>query len=168
MIAIVACGDPGGCGCCIARRDFPLHGDDFFYHWQANTLADGKGFLNPFTWKALGRLEPSAAHPPLYSLYLSVLSWLGFDTPLAHRLASCVLGVAAVVVVGLRGRGASPATGPGSSRAGVAAVYPQLWINDGMLDLRVDVHARRSRSRCCSRTALWDVASWLDAGAARR
>ena len=33
----------------IARRDFALHGDDFFYHWQANALADGKGFLDPFT-----------------------------------------------------------------------------------------------------------------------
>ncbi len=70
----------------FARRDFALRGDDFFYHWQANALAEGKGFINPFTWKALGQLEPSAAHPPLYSLYLAVYSWLGFDTPLAHRL----------------------------------------------------------------------------------
>src|SRR5215218_203510 len=39
-----------------ARRNFALKGDDFFYHWQANALADGMGFLNPLTWKALGRI----------------------------------------------------------------------------------------------------------------
>ena len=116
----------------LARRNFELHGDDFFYHWQANALADGKGFLNPYTWRALGRTEPTAAHPPLYSLYLSAWSWLGFDTPLAHRLASCLLGVAAVVVAGLVGRRIA-GDWAGILAAGVAAVYPQLWINDGML-----------------------------------
>ena len=116
----------------IARRDFELHGDDFFYHWQANALADGMGFLNPFTWKALGRIEPSAAHPPLYSMYLGVFSWLGFTSALAHRLASCLLGAAAVVVVGLVGRKIA-GDRAGLIGAGIAAVYPQLWINDGML-----------------------------------
>jgi 4-amino-4-deoxy-L-arabinose transferase-like glycosyltransferase len=116
----------------IARRNFALHGDDFFYHWQANALADGQGFLNPFTWKALGRIEPSAAHPPLYSMYLAVFSWFGFTTALAHRLASCLLGAAAVVVVGLVGRKIA-GDRAGLVGAGIAAVYPQLWINDGML-----------------------------------
>jgi 4-amino-4-deoxy-L-arabinose transferase-like glycosyltransferase len=116
----------------VARRNFSLHGDDFFYHWQANALAEGKGFLNPFVWQAVGTVKPSAAHPPLYSLYLSVFSWLGFDTPLAHRLASCLLGVAAVVVVGLLARRVA-GDRAGLIAAGLAAVYPQLWINDGML-----------------------------------
>ena len=109
-----------------------MHGDDFFYHWQANALAEGKGFLNPFVWQAVGTVKPSAAHPPLYSLYLSVFSWLGLDTPLDHRLASCLLGVAAVVVVGLLGRRVA-GDRAGLIAAGLAAVYPQLWINDGML-----------------------------------
>ena len=87
------------CGCSSARRNFPLKGDDYYYHWQANALADGLGFLNPFSWKALGRIDPSAAHPPLYSMYLAVISWFGGTTPLAHRLASCVLGAAAIGVV---------------------------------------------------------------------
>ena len=68
----------------IARRDFALHGDDFFYHWQANALADGLGFINPLTWKALGRFDPSAAHPPLYTLYLAVVSWFGGTSALTH------------------------------------------------------------------------------------
>ena len=84
----------------VARRDFALHGDDFFYHWQANALADGMGFLNPLAWKALGRIDPSGAHPPLYSMYLAVVSWFGGTTPLVHRLASCVLGAGGVVLSG--------------------------------------------------------------------
>ena len=116
-----------------ARRNFPLKGDDYYYHWQANALADGMGFLNPFSWKALGRIDPSAAHPPLYSMYLAVISWFGGTTPLAHRLASCVLGGGR----DRRGRGwwraASPASGPGSSRACSPRCTRMLWINDGML-----------------------------------
>jgi hypothetical protein len=115
-----------------ARRDFALKGDDYYYHWQANALADGLGYLNPFSWKALGRIDPSAAHPPLYATYLSVVSWFGGTTPLAHRLASCVLGAGAIAVVALAARRIA------GDRAGIiagllGATYPMLWINDGML-----------------------------------
>jgi hypothetical protein len=145
-----------------ARRDFSLHGDDFFYHWQANALAEGKGFINPYVWRGLGRLEPSAAHPPLYSLYLAVWSWLGFDTPLAHRLASCVLGVAAVVVVGLVGRRIAGHRA-GIIAAGVAAVYPQLWINDGML-VSESMYILVIAATLLFAYRLWASRSWLDAG----
>jgi hypothetical protein len=116
----------------LARRDFPLKGDDFFYHWQSRALAEGLGFVNPFSWKALDRLDPTAAHPPLYSLFLAVVSKVGITSPLGHRLATCVLGAATVAVVGLVARRmGSPRAG--LLAAGVAAVYPHLWINDGML-----------------------------------
>ena len=126
----------------IARRDFELHGDDFFYHWQANALADGKGFLNPFTWKALGRIEPSAAHPPLYShVPVGLLVARASTLPLAHRLASCLLGVAAVVVVG-PGR-----TAIAGDRAGLIARrdrggLPAALDQRRHARLRVDVHPR--------------------------
>jgi 4-amino-4-deoxy-L-arabinose transferase-like glycosyltransferase len=116
----------------VARRDFALHGDDYFYHWQANALADGMGFINPISWKALGRIDPSAAHPPLYSLYLAGVSLLGGTSALAHRLASCLLGAATVAVVGLTGRRIA-GDRAGLIAAALAAVYPMLWINDGML-----------------------------------
>jgi hypothetical protein len=124
-------------------------------------VADGKGFINPYTWKAFGRLEPSAAHPPLYSLYLSVWSWLGFDTPLAHRLASCVLGVGAVVVVGLVGRRIA-GDWAGILAAGVAAVYPQLWINDGML-ISESMYVLVIAATLLFAYRLWDSRSWSDA-----
>src|SRR5215207_3733523 len=144
----------------VARRNFSLHGDDFFYHWQANALAEGKGFLNPFVWQAVGTVKPTAAHPPLYSLYLSVFSWLGLDTPLDHRLASCLLGVAAVVVVGLLGRRVS-GDRAGLIAAGLAAVYPQLWINDGML-ISESMYVLFIALTLLFAYSAWDSQRWTD------
>jgi hypothetical protein len=145
----------------VARRNFPLKGDDFFYHWQANALADGMGFINPLTWKALGRLDPSAAHPPLYSLYLAVVSWLGGTTPLAHRLASCVLGAGGVVLLALVARRIA---GPRAMllAAFLGAVYPMLWINDGML-ISESLYVPLVALTLLCAYRLWDSRSWLDA-----
>ncbi|HLM17437.1 MAG TPA: glycosyltransferase family 39 protein [Acidimicrobiia bacterium] len=145
----------------VARRNFSLHGDDFFYHWQANALADGKGFLNPFVWQAVGTLKPSAAHPPLYSLYLSVFSWFGLDTPLDHRLASCLLGVAAVVAIGFVARRIAGDLA-GLLAAALAAVYPQLWINDGML-ISESLYVLFIALTLLWAYRVWDSDQWVDA-----
>ncbi len=109
-----------------------MAGDSIYYHWQANALAQGHWFVDPFLWMNRGIDAPSAAHPPLYPLYLSLWSRLGVDTVTGHRLASSLLGIAAVALIGLLGyRLAGRATG--LVAAFIAAVYPQLWINDGML-----------------------------------
>ena len=109
-----------------------LSGDSVYYHWQANALAEGHWFVDPFLWMNRGIDAASAAHPPLYPLYLSFWSRIGVDTVTGHRLASSLLGIAAVALIGLLGyRLAGRAAG--LVAAGIAAVYPQLWINDGML-----------------------------------
>jgi 4-amino-4-deoxy-L-arabinose transferase-like glycosyltransferase len=145
----------------VARRNFALHGDDFFYHWQANALADGMGFINPLTWKALHRIDPSAAHPPLYPLYLAVISKFGGTTPLAHRLASTVLGAGGVVLVGMVARRIA---GPRAMliAAFLAAVYPMLWINDGML-VSESLYIPLVALLLLFAYRLWDSRSWLDA-----
>ena len=145
----------------VARRDFALQGDDFFYHWQANALADGMGFLNPLTWKALGRIDPSGAHPPLYSLYLAVVSWFGGTSPLVHRLASCVLGAGGVVLIGMVARRIA---GPRAMllAAFLGAVYPMLWINDGML-ISESMYVPLVALTLLFAYRLWDSRSWLDA-----
>ena len=111
---------------------YVLAGDASYYHWQANAIADGQWFVDPYLWANRGESVASAAHAPLYTLYLSFWSALGVDTVTGHRLASCLLGVAAVTLIGLlafrlAGRAA------GLLGAGIAALYPGLWINDGML-----------------------------------
>ena len=58
--------------------------DNLFYHGSANLLAEGRGFVNPF----LDRATPTAAHPPGFTVYLSIFSFLGIDSVGGHRLAA--------------------------------------------------------------------------------
>lgn len=117
----------------VAYQDLPLGLDDnFYYHEQARLLAEGEGYANPFVYADTGELVATAQHPPLYSTYLAAATVLGADTPLAHRLASALLGVATALVLALLARRL------GGNRAGllaglIAAVYPNLWINDGLI-----------------------------------
>jgi len=144
----------------VARRDFELQGDDFFYHWQGRALADGLGFINPFAWRGLDELYPSAAHLPLYSSFLGAVSFVGGTSPLTHRLASCVLGAGAVLVVGLTARRIA-GDRAGLLGAGIAAAYPMLWINDGML-ISESMYALVIAGILLTAYRLWDEPSWTN------
>ncbi len=110
--------------------DLPARGDTLLYHYLANGIADGKGYLRPFSELMTGHPVPTAGYPPLYPLYLSAFSAIGLDSLEAHRAVSCLLGAIAVVLIGLLGRRVA---GPrvGVLAAGLAAVYPQLVMVDG-------------------------------------
>jgi len=115
----------------VSRRNFDPHGDAFFYHAAANLLADGKGFISPFFVHA-GLHRAAAEHPPLYTIFLAIPSVVGIKSVLAHLLWSCLLGAGTVALIGGLGREV------GGARAGIvaaliAAVYPNLWAPDGML-----------------------------------
>lgn len=116
----------------ISRRNFDPHGDAFFYHAGANLLADGKGFISPF-YAEVGVHRAAAEHPPLYILFLAIPSALGLKSVLAHLLWSCLLGSATVWLVGLLGRAVGGAR-VGIIAAVIAALYPNLWAPDGMLE----------------------------------
>lgn len=127
--------DAGGDG-------YVLAGDSLYYHFQANALAKGLGYIIPLgtdlrpVTAGSDLITPSAAHPPLYSTYLALWSELGVDTVTGHRLASCLVGAATVALVGLLAHRLAPtatATRVGLGAAAVAALYPGLWINDGVL-----------------------------------
>ena len=80
-------------------------GDWHFYHWQANLIADGHGFIEPYKWLFEHRASPSAGHPPLYPLALAAVSELGGDQrAVAPRAGRCTLGAVTIVLVGLLGR----------------------------------------------------------------
>ncbi|MEA2365038.1 MAG: hypothetical protein QOI32_550 [Thermoleophilaceae bacterium] len=115
----------------LIAKDTSGIGDFFFYHGQANLLAEGKGFIHPLFYLD-GLTAPSAEHPPLWPLVLSVTSLLGGTGFEAHRLTGCVLGALAIVVVGLLGRRAGGER-VGLIAAGIAAVYPTLIAADGSL-----------------------------------
>jgi 4-amino-4-deoxy-L-arabinose transferase-like glycosyltransferase len=107
-------------------------GDWWFYHWQANDLASGHFFIEPFRLRLQHRELASAGHPPLYPAALSVLSWLGGTTVLWHRAFGLLCGAASMTLMGLLGRRVGGER-LGLAAAAVCAVYPLMVVVDGAL-----------------------------------
>lgn len=122
----------------IAKRDEPMIGDQLFYNAEANRLARGDGFLEPFDPQALKRGEiregedPAADHPPLTVLVLAPVSKITDESEVAQRLTMAMLGTAVVVLIGLLARELA-GDRAGWIAAGIAAVYPNIWVNDGLV-----------------------------------
>ena len=104
-------------------RDTKGYGDWVFFHQGANLIARGHWFVEPFVYLSEGRYVASAGHPPLWELLLGGVSWAGGTSPNAHRLAGCVLGAVAIVLVGLLARRIAGVRA-GTAAALIAAVYP--------------------------------------------
>jgi 4-amino-4-deoxy-L-arabinose transferase-like glycosyltransferase len=124
----------------VARHDDRLY-DAVYYEWQAIVIADGKGFVDPFELLPgrSGRAMPAADHPPVTASVLAGVSWtterlgLGSDSRMiAMRLATMLAGVATVFLLGLLG-GAIGGKRAGLFAAGMGALYPFLWVNDGLI-----------------------------------
>jgi 4-amino-4-deoxy-L-arabinose transferase-like glycosyltransferase len=132
LLAICALGLVIRVGYVMGWRDVDtIDGDPRYYHEAANLLADGEGFVHPFAWDE-GVRTPGADHPPGYVVVLAVPSLVGLDSIRAHQLASCLIGAGTVALVGLLGRRVAGRRA-GLLAAGLAAVYPNLWFNDGAL-----------------------------------
>jgi 4-amino-4-deoxy-L-arabinose transferase-like glycosyltransferase len=116
----------------LYRRHATPAGDAYYYHYQANLLVGGHGFINPLTYAVAHRAVPAADHPPLWTLVLAVAALVGLKSFWSQIVWSCLVGAAAIVVVALAtheiaGRRA------GIAAAFLAACYPVFWINDGAL-----------------------------------
>ena len=107
-------------------------GDAYWYHHQARLVADGRGFLNPFAFFKDGVVAPGADHPPGFVLVLAAADKLGVDSAQGQRYLMCVLGTLTIGAVALLGRRVAGAR-VGLIAAAFAALYPNFWINDGML-----------------------------------
>jgi hypothetical protein len=81
-------------------RNTTIWGDAVWYTSVGNAIAAGKGFIAPFGEVAFGRRFPSAAHPPLYPLWLSLVGHVDTGS-LAQRIWSTLPGVGTVVFLGL-------------------------------------------------------------------
>lgn len=114
----------------VLARHVPMAGDSQFFNAEANLVAEGKGYIEPFVNAAYGISVPTAAHPPLYPTLLAGMSFLGLDGVLVHRALGALLGGVTVVLIALVGRRV------GGERVGlvaalVAALYPLLIAADG-------------------------------------
>jgi hypothetical protein len=134
MVARVETGGPMWNPAECPSGEFAIWGDSAYGYLQARLLARGHGFVDGATWFLSGgtTVRDSAGDPPLYAMFLGVLARLGFTGGTAMRLGSAAAGVVGVVLLGILAR---RVRGPraGVLAAGFAAVYPMLWINDGML-----------------------------------
>ncbi len=120
----------------VAVAKYHVHvpfNDSFYFHYQANLLVQGKGwFINPFAYFFGGHQAVQAAdHPPLWTLVLAIPSAVGIQGYVSHLFWACLVGTGAVFVTGLAAR---RVVGPraGLIGAGIAAVYPNYWLNDGL------------------------------------
>jgi 4-amino-4-deoxy-L-arabinose transferase-like glycosyltransferase len=114
----------------VLARHVPMAGDSQYYHAQANLIAEGRGFIEPFVYVAYGDAYPTAAHPPLYPLALSLVSLFGGTGLLAHRALGALFGVACILVLAAIGRRIGGER-TGLITAGMAAVYPTFVAADG-------------------------------------
>ena len=107
-------------------------GDPAYYHFQANALVEGLGFVDPWSWAVRQTgVRGGAEHPPLFSLFLAIPSSLGFDTFRQHVIASGILGTLTCGMIGIAGRAVAGAR-VGIIAAFVAAIYANLFFNDGL------------------------------------
>ncbi len=112
--------------------------DAVYYNGAANNLARGGGLTDPFITN-----QPAADHPPLTVFALAPISWIGdhvvpaailddLTNALLHRLTMAMIGVGVVVGIGVVGRRLGGER-VGFIAASIAAVYPGLWISDGLI-----------------------------------
>lgn len=131
---------------CMGRSPSETN-DQLYYNAMANQLARGDGFVNPGPNR-----EPIADHPPLASVVLSAVSFAFDHQPLQsladetvmpngdvlythvreQRYFMALIGTFNVLLIGLLARRVGGSS-VGLTAASIAAIYPNLWINDGLL-----------------------------------
>jgi 4-amino-4-deoxy-L-arabinose transferase-like glycosyltransferase len=110
----------------VKANDDLMLNDSIYYSIQAGRNSEGQWFR-----EGLSDL-PGAEHGPLTPLYLTPWSLGAGDNVVWQRFATTLLGIVTVAVIGLVGRRlAGPVVG--LVAAGIAAVYPNLWINDSLV-----------------------------------
>lgn len=107
-------------------------GDWYFYHWQAQLIVQGRGFVDPWILLGTNQYRASAIHPPLYPLLLSGIYEIGGHSTLDQRSLGLLLGTITLGLVGLLGRRV------GGERLGILAAllyafYPVMIAVDGDL-----------------------------------
>jgi hypothetical protein len=151
-------------------------GDQIFYNAEANAIAAGHGFTEPL-WSVThpGQAAPPAAdHPPLTVVALAGVNWLVEHPPLSaiagdhlnanvreDRYAMVVFGTLLILLIGLLGRRVGRAI-PGVEAetvgliaAGVAALSPNIWVNDGLV-MSETLTGVAVVGACLLAFALWD------------
>jgi 4-amino-4-deoxy-L-arabinose transferase-like glycosyltransferase len=103
------------------------YSDALYYATQAQVLAEGGGFEHR-TWD-----RPAADHAPLTQISQAPTALVFGRSVLAQRLVQAVYGTLAVVAIALLARKVTGDDRAGLWAGGLAALYPNLWVNDGVI-----------------------------------
>ena len=124
----------------VARHDHSFY-DAGYYELQARQLGKGHGYNDPFEFLPghPHRSRPAADHPPLTVFAILPVIWagdqLGFaesSTQLVVRFEILTVGLFGIVLMAMLARRLAGETA-GLIAAAIAAVYPYLWVNDGLI-----------------------------------
>ena len=119
----------------VTRHDTHFY-DAAYYEGEAVSLAHGDGFTDPFPFfrSPPGPAGPSAEHGPLTSVVLVPAALIGDGdlSELLMRFTMVLVGVGAILVLGLLARDLGGDL-VGLIAAAVAALDPNLWMNDGLI-----------------------------------
>lgn len=115
--------------------------DAAYYELQARVIVDGHGYNDPFQFLpgAPHKKTPAADHPPLTVFALIPGIWVGDGLGLSAegtqtllRFEIAFVGLGVVLLIGLLAREVA-GDRAGLIAAGIAAVYPYLWVSDGLI-----------------------------------
>jgi 4-amino-4-deoxy-L-arabinose transferase-like glycosyltransferase len=109
-----------------------LQGDALYYSLQAQAIADGRGFTCPIVAPSVCPAPVAVAdHPPVTALALTPAAW-AFGSQRAKLLTMVLFGTVGVLAIGLLARQVG-GDRVGLFAAAIAALYPNIWINDGLM-----------------------------------
>ncbi len=124
----------------VARHDDRFY-DAGYYELQARQLGKGHGYNDPFEFLpgAPQRSRPAADHPPLTVFAIVPVIATGdrlglaeSTTQLVVRFEMLLIGLGGIVLMALLARRLAGEMA-GLIAAGIAATYPYLWVNDGLI-----------------------------------
>jgi 4-amino-4-deoxy-L-arabinose transferase-like glycosyltransferase len=156
-------------------------GDSYVYHYGADLVAQGKGFVIPTDFRLSGGLDVRAGadHPPLFTLVLAAFSFIGAKSWLWHEHVVIAMGALNIGLAGMLGRRVAgrfrddrSAQWVGFCAAMFMAVYPYVWLSDVMvLSETLAMTANLAVALLCYRVLkdtnlVWVVALGAAAGAA--
>jgi hypothetical protein len=103
--------------------------DSIWYQLVSGTVASGDGYVDPGKFYGHGVADATAFRPPLYPLFLALVTNTVGSSQRTFQIAGCVLGVVTIVLVGYLGRRMG-GDAVGLCAAALAAVYPVLLAVD--------------------------------------
>ncbi len=137
----------------IYQYHVPIGGDSYYYHYAANLLATGHGFIFPYDYNFSHITTQAAEHPPLYIVLLAGESWIGLHTYLEHQIFTVLMDTSTILIIGYTARELF-GKGAGIFAAVIVAIYPYFWFNDG------GILSEGTAQLTTAMTVLWAYRLW--------